>query len=557
MKLLARYLNRTIKRNVILHGEAGVGKTAIVEGLAQRLCAAEAPDFLRRLRIVQLNVADLLADTRFRGELESKLQRILSECTSDPDLILFLDEVHLVMGAGAGGESPLDLANILKPALARDDFRMIGATTTEEFERHVKKDAAFLRRFQILQVQEPSEAEALLVLGQWAKRIQELQGVEIGAEALQAAVSLSARLIRGRALPDKAIDLLENAAVFVKVSSLSHRAAAAGKDRPKVGRPEIAAVLEEQYGISVSAQDALDPDAVGAAFRSELVGQEGAISGVVDTLRSLRLRETGTPRPLATFLFTGPTGVGKTLAAEILARSLFGTSQALCRLNMNEFKERHELARLIGAPPGFIGHGQQGALFRFLESHPQGLVLLDEMEKCHEEIQDYFLQIFDKGEARDAHGRPADFRRIVFVMTCNLGSAPTLAGFGAAAQPSRSAPGDLPERELREEFREEFLGRIDRIVSFRALGPKEFLALLERRLQALAQDLEKQGIRLEVDPQAREPLAAACSAPGLGARGFVHEFETRVQTPVLEHARSHADLPLLRLGWEGALRLSS
>lgn len=537
MKLLARYLNRTTKRNVLIHGDAGVGKTALVEGLAQRLVREDAPDFLRRLRIVQVNVGDLVAKTKFRGEMEARVQALLSEVSSDPSLVLFLDEIHLAMGAGAAGDAPMDVANLLKPMLARDDFRCIGATTTDEFERHIKPDAAFLRRFQVLRLEEPSEVEALEVARRWAARIESVQGVKFEEDALRAAVALSARLIQGRALPDKAIDLLENAAVFVKVGTLSGRALAPDKRAPRVGRAEIAAVLEEQYGVAVSGSEVLDPTVAGTALRDRLIGQEAAIAALVETIDTLARRDAGS-RPLGVLLLSGSTGIGKTQAAEILAERLF--AGALCRLNMNEFKERHELSRLVGAAPGLVGHGEAGALFRFREAHPQGVILLDEMEKAHPEIQDFFLQIFDKGEARDGRGRPGDFRRHLFILTCNAASEAVVAGF---------RPGSAPADEgLREHFRPEFLGRVDRVIRFRDLGPPDFRALLDRRLAALSQELEPQGIRLETEDRAREALVRSCSTSGSGARGFLREFERRVRAPVFSKARE-LGTGVLRVDW--------
>jgi ATP-dependent Clp protease ATP-binding subunit ClpC len=553
MKSLARYLQRTTKRNVIVIGEAGVGKTALVEGLARRLASESAPDFLRGLHIVQLSVADLVAGAKHRGDLEERVQRIVEEATSDPNLVLFFDEIHLVMKAGGGEGSPLDVANILKPALARDDFRCIGATTTEEYERHIKGNAAFARRFQILRLGEPSEAEAVVVCREWARRIEQLQEVVIDDAAVEAAVSLSARLIRGYFLPDKAIDLLQNAVAYVKVSSLSSRATAPTKELPRVGRAQVEAALEEQYGVSVRKAEALDPSRVQSLLGAELVGQEVAIAAIVELLGAMGVKERGRAGPLGVLLFVGPTGVGKTFAAECLGQALFGGERgSLGRFNMNEFKERHELARLIGAPPGFVGHEQAGAIFRFVQAHPQGLILLDEMEKAHAEIQDYFLQVFDKGEAMDSRGQTADFRRQLFVMTCNaaLGERSTLIGFSDGESERAEDSSRQISTNLQRVFRREFMARIDRVIEFRRLMTEDYRKLFDRRCRALRADVERQhGACLEVTDEVRERLCALADHQEEGARGFIRLFERLLVAPLMNHIRANPKQVALQVRW--------
>ena len=557
MTAIARYLQRTSKRNVIITGAAGVGKTAVVEGLAQRLVGDEMPDFLRRLRIVQLSVADLVSGAKYRGDMEQRVQAVIEEAIADPHLVLFFDEIHLMMKAGASGGAPMDIANLLKPALARDDFRCIGATTDEEFERYIKDDAAFMRRFQVLRLGEPSQEEALAICREWARRLEAIQQVSVEPEAVEAAVSLSARLIRGRSLPDKAIDLLENAAAYVKVATLSFDGPAPAGASARVTRDEIERVLEEQYGIPARAPERLDPLKAASELRAELVGQEEAAAQLSESLAALGRRREGSRRPLGVFLFTGPTGVGKTRAAEVVARALFGEdADHLGRFNMSEYKERHELARLIGAPPGFVGHEQQGALFRFAESNPHGLILLDEMEKAHPEIQDYFLQIFDQGQARDSRGRPADFRQHLFIMTCNIvpdskaGHRPV--GFRASEAETDGARRDALAEQLARHFRPEFLARVDRVVAFSPLTDDDYAALFERQEAALLQELEqRQGARLELTQEARAFLLDACTNQSEGARGFARLFERLLAAPLFQHLVQDPGAGLLRAELDG------
>jgi ATP-dependent Clp protease ATP-binding subunit ClpC len=556
MTKMARYLLRTTKNNVLVIGDAGVGKNAIVEGFAQRLASGDVAEPLQKLRIVQLSVADLVSGTKYRGDMEARVQGIVSEATQDANLVLFLDEIHLAIGAGTGSEAPMDVGNILKPALSREDFRIIGATTSDEYERHIKRDKAFLRRFQILRVSEPTKEVALQICGEWARRIEEVHKVKIEQEAIEAAVELSDRLIRDRSLPDKAIDLLENAATFVKVTTLSLAPATMTKETLSVGRDEIAAVLEEQHGISVAASEVLDPNSVDALLRQKLVGQDDVISALVETLTALDVRTEDREKPLAIFMFTGPTGVGKTYTAELMGRALFGNGdRAVGRFNMNEYKERHELARLIGAPPGFVGHEEYGALFRFAETVPQGLILLDEMEKAHPEIQDYFLQIFDKGQARDSRGRQVDFRRHLVIMTCNLVPVSGMGrklGFRLREEDEVGQKDEQqPLQELRSYFRPEFLARIDRIVSFRGLTAEDYNALFDRKLADLSDQMRSQrGITLEVAGEVREKLSILAMEQGEGARGFEALFKRLLLAPLHIHLEEVEGEAAVRVSWK-------
>lgn len=536
---LARHLQRTIKRNVVVIGEAGVGKTAIVEGLAQSLADENAPDFLKALRIVQINVADLLSGTKYRGELEERVQGLIKEAVGEPNIVIFFDEIHLLMGGSGGG--PSDMANILKPALSREDFRCIGATTFDEFEAHIKPDAAFMRRFQILRLDEPTIEEAIEICRKWASRIERLQQVVFTDDAIISAVELSVKFIRGRSLPDKAIDLLENAATFVKISSLSFSNKLPQNAQPSITGNEIKRVLEEQYDINVTAAELLDTEHVREVLKSKIIGQEEAINDICETLTSLANKHD-TEKPLGVLLFAGPTGVGKTLGAECLARALFDSeSGSLGRFNMSEYKERHELARLIGAPPGFIGHERQGNLFRYVETHPQGLILLDEVEKAHPEIQDYFLQILDKGEASDHRGNKVDFKRHLFVLTCNVLSekSSNVAGFRADNRAKDESNISGVMSLLSQHFRPEFLARIDQVVVFNKLGEEACEEFIRKQFNLLTEKIEKQfGGIIELTHEAREKIIAACLRQNEGARGFNKIFESLLVSPLIQQLKA-------------------
>lgn len=530
---VARYLHRTQKRNVILTGDAGVGKTAIVEGLAQWLVSPEVSVHLQGLRIVQLNVGDLIAGTTYRGDMERRVQEILGEAIAEPDLVLFLDEIHLVMKAGGGGESPLDAANLLKPALAREDFRCIGATTTDEFDLHVRRDAAFARRFQEILVREPSTEATLEICRHRAKRIEAVQGVTIENDAIEAAVTLSTRHIFGQAQPDKALDLLENAAAAVTVSSVRSRQPRRRR-RVHIDESAIKVTLQEQGGLGLARWQTLDVPAVRSLLDLELVGQGPAAASLLEALAALAAHDDASQRPLGVLMFTGPSGVGKTHTAECIARALFaGREAAFGRLNMSEYKERHELARLIGAPPGYVGHDQPAALFRLLSASPQGLVLLDEMDKAHREIQDYFLQVFDKGEATDPRGRRANFRGRLIIMTCNVGVDARVGGSDAASAGSRTGPFSAPTPTLREHFGADFLGRADAVIEFEPLAVDDYERLIGRHAEALHRRLSSEwGVALRVDDTVGRHLASCGRAQPDGVRGLFRLFDRKVAGPV-------------------------
>ena len=538
MLACARTLLRTSKRNVILVGDAGVGKTAIVEGLAQHLLSEDAPEDLGALRIVELSLPEIVAGTRYRGDMEERMQRVLEEASEDLSLVLFLDEIHLVVGAGQADAAPMDIANILKPALSRGEIRCIGATTTEEYNRYIKNDSAFNRRFQIVRVGEPSLEDAFQICSAWAERIEAVQGIEIEEPAIRAAVELSDRLIRDRFLPDKAIDILENAATWIKLPSLSFSGKTPMKDGGILKREDIVTIIEEHYGITVTTGDLIDIDHLESGLRADLVGQPAAIDELVHTLRSLMDSKRDPDRPLGILMFIGPTGVGKTYTAELLSVLIFGEeAKTLGRFNMNEYKERHELARLIGAPPGFVGHGESGALFQHLQRHPQGIILLDEMEKAHPEIQDYFLQIFDTGESRDPRGRVADFRQQFIVMTANIdisGKAARQLGFKADTNVDDKK--ELSSRDaLLQFFRPEFVARLDHILRFEPIGHIAMLELLKMWVPLMIDEItDGRSLKIDITDDVLQHIAKEAVKLEQGVRGLRDIYLRALKTPLKE-----------------------
>jgi len=564
-KQLARRLQRTTKRNALLIGDAGVGKTAVVEGLAQFCASDEVPESLGNLRFLEISVGDLMAGTRYRGDLEQRVQDMVSKLEDDPDLVAFIDEVHLIV-ARQGEDAPT-IANLLKPVLDGDHVRCIAATTTDEYERHVKQDPAFARRFgRPIIVQEPSRDVTRLILLEWQGRIESVHpGLTISDDAIDAAVDLAIAHITGRRLPDKAIDLLDDAATFALLPTIHQSGAGPLKSGLTLGREQIEAVLREQHGIDVAMLGA-DGPRLRETLDQELVGQDVAISRVVSALGGAR-RAEGADRPLAVLLFTGPTGVGKTFTAELIAEAVFGSSSRLCRLNMNEYAERHEIGRLTGAPPGFVGHERPGALFAFAEGQPEGVILLDEIEKAHEDVREYFLQVFDSGEAMDSRGRRVSFAPYVFVMTSNvLTEPPHPLGFGKSASDQSSEP-LLSEESVRQELAKgltpEFVGRVDAVVLFSALAPQALDELLVRYSHRAIDELRRRdGVELVIDEAALAVLCGLVRDQAEGARGVRHlvdrEIVEATRTFLASADVCASDRSMVRIsGASGALRMTT
>ncbi|MCX4814896.1 ATP-dependent Clp protease ATP-binding subunit [Streptomyces sp. NBC_01239] len=580
-------LSRRGKNNPVLIGDAGVGKTAIVEGLAQRITDGDVPDVLTGRRVVALDLTGVVAGTRFRGDFEERLTNIVGEIRAHSDeLIVFIDELHTVVGAGGGGEGgSMDAGNILKPALARGELHIVGATTLEEYRR-IEKDAALARRFQPILVPEPSVADAIEILRGLRDRYEAHHQVRYTDEALVAAVELSDRYLTDRRLPDKAIDLIDQAGARVrlrartkgtdvraleremeqlardkdqaaadedyeKATQLRDRIAelkvrladAGGEDTGDEGQnlevtgEAIAEVVSRQTGIPVSSLTAEEKDRLLGLedhLHRRVVGQEEAVRVVSDAVLRSRAGLASPDRPIGSFLFLGPTGVGKTELARALAEALFGSEDRMVRLDMSEYQERHTVSRLVGAPPGYVGHEEAGQLTEVVRRHPYSLLLLDEVEKAHPDVFNILLQVLDDGRLTDSQGRTVDFTNTVIVMTSNLGSeAITRRGAGIGFGPGGADADEEARREqilrpLRDHFRPEFLNRIDEIVVFRQLTAEQLRSITGLLLEHTRRLLHAQGITVEFTDPAVDWLSRQGYQPEYGARPLRRTIQREV-----------------------------
>ena len=486
-------LARRSKNNPVLVGEAGVGKTAIVEALAIRVAEGKDPQVLGGKRIIELNIGALVAGTKYRGEFEQRLTRIIEEVQAHPDVILFIDELHNVVGAGAVGGS-LDAANIMKPALARGSFRCIGATTIAEYRRYIEPDSALERRFEKVVVNEPTRDETLAILRGMRPKWEEHHKVRITDRALEAAVSLSVRLDGDHQLPDKAIDLVDKAGARTRVPMLSMmpggKSATVDEVCGEVTELTVAQVLSDKIGVPLEvvtghlegmAQSRLLE--LGSFLKKRLVGQDAAVERVCQRLLMAHAGLAERRGPLGVFLLLGPTGVGNTQLAKLLAEFLFGSETDLIRLDMSEYMEEHSVAKLIGSPPGYVGHDEEGQLTGKLRTNPYSVVLLDEVEKAHPRVFDLFLQVFDDGRVTDAKGRTADARNAIFVMTSNIQARKRLGiGFQDAAGPTSETL-----QEVKARFRPEFLNRVDEQVVFQPLSEDDARRILRPMLDVISE----------------------------------------------------------------------
>ena len=509
-------LCRRQKNNPCLLGEPGVGKSALAEALAQRIAAGQITPALRGKRVLALDMASMVAGTKYRGDFEERFKNLLEELYRDRSTILFIDEIHIIAGAGAA-EGAIDAASILKPMLARGEIQLIGATTPEEYRKTIQKDSALERRFGRVMVEEPTPAAAETILAGLMPRYERYHGVSIPSEAIHTAVELSVRYLPGRYLPDKAIDLLDEAAA-------ARRIADASGGRRALTPADIARVVSKASGVPAERVGEAERERLAnleQRLAAEVIGQPQAVAAVASAIRRSRtgLRESG--RPIGAMLFLGPTGVGKTQLARTLAKCWFGSEKALLRFDMSEYMERHTVARLLGAPPGYVGHDEGGQLTEAVRRRPYSVVLFDEIEKAHSDIQNLLLQILEDGNLTDSQGRRADFSNTIILLTSNLGARclsgqTSPLGFGAAAAETRRR-GQQAIQEAKEFFRPELMGRLDETVLFDPLGPEQLAGIADRLLVELEQRAARQGYTLHHTPAAAKMLAGD-KVPPYGAR---------------------------------------
>lgn len=584
-------LNRRTKNNPVLIGEPGVGKTAIVEGLAQRIVAEDVPDTLIDKRIVMLDLAGMIAGTKYRGEFEERLKKVMTELENDDKTIVFIDELHLIVGAGAA-EGAMDAGNILKPALARGKIQVVGATTTDEYTKHIEKDAALERRFQPIQVPETNPAETLAILKGLRKHYEQFHSVKVSDEVLEDIVTLAKRYISDRYMPDKAIDLLDETAAHLRVDrgktppevrklqkelkllnvrmeeaadTADYEKAAEYKMRAsqlKKELEELRSTTKSGKRIVLSSEDVADVVSrmtgvpVSKVIKSEakyllnlekqlgkhIIGQDEAVEAVAKAIRRNRSGISSEQRPIGSFIFLGPTGVGKTELGRVLAREFFGSEDAMIKIDMSEFSEKHTTSRLVGAPAGYVGYDDGGQLTDKVRRQPYSLIVFDEIEKAHPEVFNMLLQILEDDVLTDAKGRKIDFSNTIIIMTSNIGAEKLQkeASLGFHA----SATGDLKDldalhtrnkdkvqEELKKLLRPELLNRIDKVVVFRALTKKDVLRILDLQLDELRKRLVKKGLGMQVTPSAKQYLLEH----GYDAHNGVRPLRRLIQDTIEDH----------------------
>ena len=587
-------LSRRTKNNPCLIGEPGVGKTAIAEGLAQKIMADEVPELLRGKRVVTLDLTGMVAGTKYRGDFEERIKNAIDEVIREKNVILFIDEIHTIIGAGAA-EGAVDAANILKPSLARGELQVIGATTLDEYRKHIEKDAALERRFQPVTVGEPTAEEAILILRGLRDKYEAHHKVKITDEALEAAVTLSTRYISDRYLPDKAIDLVDEAASRVRLKAFTappdlkkleeevkrlseeKKAAVNEQDFERAAHlrdeeKELAQKLEEQRGHwqeknagitgEVSAADIAEivsswtgvpvvqlTEAEGQRLlrmeeilHERIVGQDEAVTAVAKAIRRGRVGLKDPRRPIGSFIFLGPTGVGKTELCKALAEAMFGDENAMIRLDMSEYMEKHTVSRLVGSPPGYVGYDEGGQLTEKIRRKPYSVVLFDEIEKAHPDVFNMLLQILEDGILTDAQGRRVDFKNTVIIMTSNVGARMITEhrklGFAVATQKD-AAENQKQIREdvlgeLKKTFRPEFLNRVDDIIVFQQLSEEDIRRIARRMLQSLDKRLEDMGMTLEVSDDAVAEIAKEGFDPVYGARPLRRAIQSRIEDVLAE-----------------------
>lgn len=586
-------LSRRTKNNPVLIGEPGVGKTAVAEGLAQKIVAGDIPEILHNKRVVTLDMGSMVAGSKYRGEFEERMKKVMEEIRNAGDVILFIDEMHTLIGAGAA-EGAIDAANILKPALARGELQCIGATTLDEYRKHVEKDAALERRFQPITVGEPSREETRLILEGLRDRYEAHHRVKITDSAIEAAVTLSDRYITDRFLPDKAIDLIDEAASRVRlqttitppnlksmedeVNLLQQEKEAAikneefekaaelrdkeqkirqqldnmqsewknkrGMAEAMVTEDEIAHIVSSWTGVPVTRLKQEETERLlklEEVLHARLIGQNEAVDAVSRAVRRARAGLKDPKRPIGSFIFLGPTGVGKTELARALAEALFGDENAIVRIDMSEYMERHTVSRLVGSPPGYVGYEEGGQLTERVRRKPYSVVLLDEIEKAHPEVFNILLQVLEDGRLTDSHGRTVDFRNTVVIMTSNVGAnlieRQGVLGFQITQDEENDNYLKMKNKvleELKTTFRPEFLNRVDEVIVFHALTKEQLGQIVDLMVIPVSKQLAEKGIRLEFDEGAREFLAKEGFDPVFGARPLRRAIQRLIENPLSE-----------------------
>ncbi len=508
-------LARRKKNNPVLVGEAGVGKTAIVEGLAKKIAKKEVPEILKNKKIYSLDMGSLIAGTKYRGEFEKRLKSILKELKKEKEPILFIDEIHMIVGAGAAGESKMDVANLLKPALAKGEIRCIGATTYEEYKNYFEKDRALNRRFQKIDIKEPSVEDTVKILKGLQNRYEEFHKVRYSGEAIKSAAVLAKKYLREKFLPDSAIDLIDEAGAKYKL-----------KGKKLITKSDIEGIVANIANIpkeSASQNEIEKLKYLEENLNKKVFGQEKAIKELVKVIKRKKAGLTREDKPIGSFLFVGPTGVGKTEIAKQLA-NILGIN--FLRFDMSEYQEKHSVAKLIGSPPGYVGYEKGGLLTEAIRKQPHTVLLLDEIEKAHPDIVQILLQVMDNATLTDNDGRKADFRNVVLIMTSNLG-----VGEG-------NKPGFMQEfSEFKEEavhrfFAPEFLNRLDAIVRFKPLNKESVLMVVDKFIKELQERLNNKKVKITLTKRAKEELAKEGYTPSLGARPLARIIEEKIVEPL-------------------------
>ena len=532
IRRVIQILSRRTKNNPVLIGEPGVGKTAIVEGLAQAIVEGRVPPNLEEVRVLSIDLSNIVAGTKYRGEFEERLRQVIEELRA-AKVVAFIDELHTLVGAG-GAEGTLDAANILKPPLSRGEVQVIGATTTGEYHRYIEKDAALERRFQPVIVLEPSPEESLEILHGLREKYEAHHGVVIPEAILELSVRFGERSLPGRNFPDKAIDLIDEAASRTRLNkSLGFPVLEGADGTPIVSREDVEAVVNSWGGVYVDDQDGEKLAHIEENLRRVVVGQDKAIRALGAALRRARVGLGGRTRVSASFLFVGPSGVGKTFLAKQLALELFGSERSLVRLDMSEFQEAHTISKLIGAPPGYVGHEQGGRLTEAVRRQPFTVVLLDEIEKAHPDIYNTFLQVLDDGRLTDGLGRTVDFRRVILIMTSNTGfNRGASVGFQGMEQRDVDAP-------LKTIFSPEFLDRLDEVVAFERFDKRAIVHITNQMLDDIRSELATRDVEVSFGPEVAGFLVDRLPA-GESARPL--------RTVLREHIEDPLSLELLERG---------